>query len=144
VVGELLGVVEVVDQTPLGVEPSVNQTAALRVTEQVARRALIGQRGPGDGVHRAGPSDTVQRRRTHAVMSVDRWLAETVLVRKVLCSMAFGIPSLSVLANGEVSVYELMNLLGQHESMTTFQRYISAAGTDTPRRCREKQAVQTA
>ena len=34
------------------------------------------------------------------------------------------------LANADVSVYVLMNLLG-HESMTTSQRYISAAGTDT-------------
>ena len=34
------------------------------------------------------------------------------------------------LANAEVSVYVLMNLLG-HEAMTTSQRYISAAGTDT-------------
>ncbi len=42
--------------------------------------------------------------------------------------MAFGIPSLSVLANADVSVYVL--LLG-HESMTTSQRYISDAGPDT-------------
>ena len=34
------------------------------------------------------------------------------------------------LANADVSVYALMNLLG-HESMTTSQRYITAAGTDT-------------
>jgi site-specific recombinase XerD len=34
------------------------------------------------------------------------------------------------LANADVSVYALMNLLG-HEAMTTSQRYISAAGTDT-------------
>ena len=34
------------------------------------------------------------------------------------------------LANADVSVYALMNLLG-HESMTTSQRYVTAAGTDT-------------
>jgi site-specific recombinase XerC len=34
------------------------------------------------------------------------------------------------LANAGVSVYALMNLLG-HESMTTSQRYVTAAGTDT-------------
>jgi integrase/recombinase XerC len=34
------------------------------------------------------------------------------------------------LANSDVSVYTLMNLLG-HESMATSQRYVSAAGTDT-------------
>jgi site-specific recombinase XerD len=34
------------------------------------------------------------------------------------------------LANADVSVYTLMNLLG-HESMTTSQRYVSAAGTAT-------------
>jgi site-specific recombinase XerD len=34
------------------------------------------------------------------------------------------------LANADVSVYILMNLLG-HESMTTSQRYVSAAGTAT-------------
>jgi site-specific recombinase XerD len=38
--------------------------------------------------------------------------------------------SATELANAEVSVYVLMNLLG-HQSMTTSQRYISAAGTDT-------------
>ena len=34
------------------------------------------------------------------------------------------------LANADISVYALMNLLG-HEAMTTSQRYITAAGTDT-------------
>jgi integrase/recombinase XerC len=34
------------------------------------------------------------------------------------------------LAGSEVSVYTLMKLLG-HESMTTSQRYVSAAGTET-------------
>ena len=34
------------------------------------------------------------------------------------------------LANSDVSVYTLMKLLG-HESMTTSQRYVSAAGTET-------------
>jgi site-specific recombinase XerD len=34
------------------------------------------------------------------------------------------------LANSDVSVYTLMNLLG-HESMATSQRYVSAAGTET-------------
>ena len=34
------------------------------------------------------------------------------------------------LANADTSVYALMNLLG-HEAMTTSQRYITAAGTDT-------------
>ena len=34
------------------------------------------------------------------------------------------------LANTEVSVYTLMNLLG-HESMATPQRYVAAAGTET-------------
>lgn len=34
------------------------------------------------------------------------------------------------LANSEVSVYSLMNLLG-HESMSTSQRYVSAAGNET-------------
>jgi site-specific recombinase XerD len=34
------------------------------------------------------------------------------------------------LANSEVSVYTLMNLLG-HESMVTSQRYVIAAGTET-------------
>jgi site-specific recombinase XerD len=34
------------------------------------------------------------------------------------------------LANAGVSLYALMNLLG-HESMTTSQRYVTAAGTDT-------------
>ncbi len=34
------------------------------------------------------------------------------------------------LANADVSVYALMNLLG-HESMATSQRYVTAAGTDT-------------
>ena len=44
--------------------------------------------------------------------------------------MAFGIPFATELAIADVSVDILMNLLG-HESMTTSQRYISAAGTDT-------------
>ena len=44
--------------------------------------------------------------------------------------MVFGIPFATELANADVSVYVLMNLLG-HESTTTSQRYISAAGTDT-------------
>jgi integrase/recombinase XerC len=35
------------------------------------------------------------------------------------------------LASSDVSVYTLMKLLG-HESMTTSQRYVSAAGTETP------------
>jgi integrase/recombinase XerC len=34
------------------------------------------------------------------------------------------------LASSDVSVYTLMKLLG-HESMTTSQRYVSAAGTET-------------
>jgi integrase/recombinase XerC len=34
------------------------------------------------------------------------------------------------LAGSNVSVYTLMRLLG-HESMTTSQRYVSAAGTET-------------
>jgi integrase len=34
------------------------------------------------------------------------------------------------LANGNVSVYALMKLLG-HESMVTSQRYVTAAGTET-------------
>jgi integrase/recombinase XerC len=34
------------------------------------------------------------------------------------------------LANAEVSVYTLMNLLG-HESMATSQRYVAAAGSET-------------
>jgi len=34
------------------------------------------------------------------------------------------------LANTNISVYELMKLLG-HESMATSQRYVSAAGTET-------------
>lgn len=34
------------------------------------------------------------------------------------------------LANANVSVYTLMKLLG-HESMTTSQRYVTAAGTET-------------
>jgi integrase len=34
------------------------------------------------------------------------------------------------LANSDVSVYVLMNLLG-HESMATSQRYVAAAGTET-------------
>ena len=33
------------------------------------------------------------------------------------------------LANSEVSVYALMNLLG-HESMSTSQRYVTAAGSE--------------
>ena len=36
------------------------------------------------------------------------------------------------LAGSEVSVYTLMKLLG-HESMTTSQRYVNAAGTETRR-----------
>ena len=34
------------------------------------------------------------------------------------------------LANSDVSVYTLMTLLG-HESMTSSQRYVTAAGTET-------------
>jgi integrase/recombinase XerC len=34
------------------------------------------------------------------------------------------------LANSDVSVYALMNLLG-HESMSTSQRYVTAAGVET-------------
>jgi len=34
------------------------------------------------------------------------------------------------LASSDVSVYTLMKLLG-HESMTTSQRYVTAAGTET-------------
>ncbi len=34
------------------------------------------------------------------------------------------------LAGSDVSVYTLMKLLG-HESMTTSQRYVTAAGTET-------------
>jgi integrase/recombinase XerC len=34
------------------------------------------------------------------------------------------------LANSDVDVYTLMNLLG-HESMVTSQRYVTAAGTET-------------
>jgi integrase len=34
------------------------------------------------------------------------------------------------LADSDVSVYTLMKLLG-HESMTTSQRYVTAAGTET-------------
>ena len=36
------------------------------------------------------------------------------------------------LANAEVSVYTLMKLLG-HESMSTSQRYVTAAGAETRR-----------
>jgi integrase/recombinase XerC len=34
------------------------------------------------------------------------------------------------LASSDVSIYTLMKLLG-HESMTTSQRYVTAAGTET-------------
>jgi integrase len=39
-------------------------------------------------------------------------------------------PQATELANSDVNVYTLMKLLG-HESMTTSQRYVTAAGTET-------------
>ena len=46
-------------------------------------------------------------------------------------ALVHGLRHTTELANADVSVYTLMKLLG-HESMVTSQRYVTAAGTETP------------